>query len=466
MTSNVSEIKEIKEKEIKEIIIDTEAKSSIKIVSHQKEAFDKYIAGENIFITGPGGAGKTYTIKEIVNHAIANGKEYRVCALTGCAAVLLMCGAITLHAFAGIGLANGKIEEVVDKVLKNRHKRPNWNKTDILIVDEVSMLSLKIFKILDLIARKIKKKPNVPFGGIQLIFSGDFYQLPPVGDKDDPESMQFCFETPLWNETFKPENQIQFKTIYRQTDQKYVKILNNIRVGKITKSTIALLTECTQKTYTDESQPTILLPRRRDADIINYTKLNKLDSKTERMYKTTVVDEIELPLTSIQIDNLSLFTDKEKSYELQYLSENIMAEKEIRLRIGTIVMCVANLNLDSPTPIVNGSQGIIIGFEGDYPLVKFNNGLIQVINPHIWNSEKLPGIAIKQVPLIYAWAITIHKAQGLSLDRALIDIGAQIFECGQTYVALSRIKSLEGLYLKGFDYTKIKINKKVHMFYK
>ena len=124
----------------------------------QKLAFDKYIAGENIFITGPGGTGKTHVIKDIVEHAKANDKAYRVCALTGCAAVLLMCGAITLHAFAGIGLANGTIDYIVDKVIKNRHKRPNWHKIDILIVDEVSMLSLKIFKILDLIARKIKKK--------------------------------------------------------------------------------------------------------------------------------------------------------------------------------------------------------------------------------------------------------------------------------------------------------------------
>ena len=142
-----------------------------------------------------------------------------------------------------------------------------------------------------------------------------------------------------------------------------------------------------------------------------------------------------------------------------------MAEKEIKFRIGTAVMCVTNLNLDGPTPIINGSQGIITDFVGDYPLVKFNNGVTQIMTPHIWSSERLPGIAVKQVPLIYAWAITIHKAQGLSLDRALIDIGMQIFECGQTYVALSRIKSLEGLYLKGFDYKRIKINRKVHEFY-
>jgi len=435
--------------------------------SEQQQVFDKYINKENIFITGPGGTGKTHLIKEIVNHATETNRSFRVCALTGCAAILLMCGASTLHAFAGIGLANGAINDIVEKVIKNRYKRPNWNKIDLLIVDEVSMLSLKIFKILDLIAKKIKKRFNVPFGGIQIIFSGDFYQLPPVGDEDDPESVQFCFETPLWNETFIPEtNQITLKQIHRQTDPKYIKILNNIRVGKITTSTITTLTECTKKTYTNiETRPTILLPRRRDTDKINYNELNKLDENTEKIFNTEQVLEQDITLTPQQIQNISLFTEQEKKYEINYLMENIMAEKQIRLRIGTVVMCLANLNVEGPTPIVNGSQGIVIDYIDNYPKVKFNNGVVQVITPHVWSSERLPGIAIKQIPLIYAWAITIHKAQGLSLDNALIDIGNQIFECGQTYVALSRVKSLEGLYLKGFDYNKIKINRKVNEFY-
>ena len=278
--------------------------------------------------------------------------------------------------------------------------------------------------------------------------------------------MQFCFETPLWNETFPKGNQIEFKTIFRQSDPKYIKILNNIRTGKITNSTIATLKQCVRKTYfEDKTIPTILLPRKRDADIINYQQLYKLDVKTEKTYKTTTVLETELPLTQQEIQNFGLFTDTEKEFERNYLTDNIMAEKEIKFRIGTVVMCIANINLDNPTPIVNGSQGIITDFVGDYPLVKFNSGATQIMTPHVWYSERLRGIAIKQVPLIYAWAITIHKAQGLSLDSALIDIGRQIFECGQTYVALSRIKSLEGLYLKGFDYSRIKISKKVQEFY-
>lgn len=438
---------------------------SHELKNEQKLVFNKYIAGENIFITGPGGTGKTYLIKTIVNHAKENNKVYKVCALTGCAAILLMCNATTLHAFAGIGLGTGTIEEVVNKVIKNRKKKCNWNKIDILIVDEVSMLSLKIFIILDIIGRKIKKKPNIPFGGIQIIFAGDFYQLPPIGNEDDPQSMQFCFETTLWNETFPITNQIELKTIYRQSDPKYIKILNNLRIGKITNSTIKILQKYIDKKDRNVLRPTIILPRRRDADKINYYELNKLDEKDEKTYKMTTVPETELCLTREQYLYLSLFTNKDKQYELEYLRENIIAEKEIKIRIGTVVMCIANLNIEGPNPIINGSQGIVIDYVNELPLVKFTNGVTEVIGLHIWQSERIPGIAIKQIPLIYAWAITIHKAQGLTLERALIDIGNQIFECGQTYVALSRIKSLEGLYLKSFDYRKIKINKKVQEFY-
>jgi len=439
--------------------------------SKQQLIFDKYINKENIFITGPGGTGKTYLIKSIVAHATAHAtakeeeQRFRVCALTGCAAILLECGATTLHSFAGVGLATGTIQQVVDRVVKNRHKKVNWQKIDLLIVDEVSMLSLKFIKILDLIGRKVKKQPNKPFGGIQIIFSGDFYQLPPVGNDKDPETMQFCFETPLWNETFPRENQIQLETIFRQKDKNYVKILNGLRVGKITNNGIATLTNRVKKPDDDTLKPTTILPRRRDAEAINYREFSKLDSATEKTYKTNVVSEKDLPLTKEQYKNLELFTPQDREYELQYLTDNIMAEKELQLRIGTVVMCIINLNTESHRPIINGSQGIVVDFVDNNPVVEFTNGSKEVIAYHTWQSERLAGIAVKQLPLIYAWAITIHKAQGLTLEQAIMDIGENIFECGQTYVALSRVKSLEGLFLKSFDHKKIKINLKVKMFY-
>jgi len=415
----------------------------------QQAIFNKYIAGENIFITGPGGTGKTHLIKAIVAHEkkkkededrdedrdkdedkdgdkdgdkdedekkvlIKNKpieKTFRVAALTGCAAILLECGATTLHAFAGIGLATGTIQQVVDRVVKNRHKRLNWQKTKVLIVDEVSMLSLKLFRILDLIAKKIKKQRTTLFGGIQVIFAGDFYQLPPVGTEDDPETMQFCFETPLWNELFPLKNQIELQTIFRQTDDKYAKILNKLRVGKITNSGIATLEACVNKNMTVDTRPTILLPRRRDADALNNRELALLDKETEKSYKIKLIPKEELPLSKEQLQNLSLFTEKEREFEAQYLMDNIMAEREIKLRKGAVVMCIANLNVESHRPIVNGSQGIVVDYVDGYPLVKFSEDIIEVIGLHTWSSEKIGGIAVKQLPLIYAWAVTIHKAQ-------------------------------------------------------
>ncbi len=429
----------------------------------QQLIFDKYCNGENIFITGPGGTGKTYLIKEIVKHAKENNKAIQVCALTGCAAILLECKATTLHAFAGIGLGNGSISDVVDRVVKSRHKRPNWQKTDILIVDEVSMLSLKLFKILDLIAKRIKNKRNIPFGGMQIIFSGDFYQLPPVGNENEIETTQFCFESDMWDLLF--PNQICLDEIFRQTDEKYAKILNKLRVGKITTNAITTLEKCVGKIIKEGEEPTRLLPRRRDADALNNCELEKLDIETENIYTMKQVPEKELPLSKEQLTNLNLFTPKERSLEAQFLADNLIVEREIKLRKGAYVMCIANLNIESYRPIINGSQGIVVDFIDGYPLVKFKEDVIEVIGPHIWQSEKIPGVAIKQIPLIYGWAITIHKAQGLTLDKGYIDLGSQIFECGQTYVALSRVKSLDGLYLKSFDFTKIKINKKVKDFY-
>jgi ATP-dependent DNA helicase PIF1 len=146
--------------------------------------------------------------------------------------------------------------------------------------------------------------------------------------------------------------------------------------------------------------------------------------------------------------------------------DNINFENTVRLKVGAQVMCIANLDLDGPYPICNGSRGIVKSFGATgLPIVEFKNGAILEIGHHKWQSETIPSVAVKQIPLILAWAITIHKSQGASLDMAEIDVGHNIFECGQTYVALSRVKSLDGLYLKSFDPTRILINKKVRDFY-
>ena len=420
----------------------------------QELVFEKYINGENLFITGVGGTGKTKIIQLIANDAKEKEKKFQVCAMTGCAAVLLNCKANTLHSWAGIGLARGSINDVISRVIKSKFRRKNWNSIELLIIDEVSMLSEKLFIILDTIAKIIKKNQK-PFGGIQIIFAGDFHQLPPIGEEDDEKSINFCFESDLFDLTFK--NQILLKTIFRQKDPKYQKILSEIRTGKLKSSSLKILNKYIRDPEPDMLiKPPILLAKRKNVDYINQTELSKLE---------IVGKEYNLKEHNQDDEEKNKFTNEDKNYELRYLKNNILAEEKLVLKVGAQVMCIANIDIEGTNAIVNGSQGIVIDIKDDLPVVKFKNGEIRIIKEHLWKSEIIPGIGIKQIPLIHAWAITIHKAQGLTLESAQIDIGQNIFECGQTYVALSRLVSLEGLYLIAFCPSKIKLYKKVIEFY-
>jgi ATP-dependent DNA helicase PIF1 len=438
----------------------------MKLSPDQEEAFNAFKERKNILLTGPGGSGKTALIKRMVEFGLAENKEIQVCALTGCAAVLLRCGgAKTIHSWAGVGLASGPSGKVIERVVKSKYKRTNWNKVDVLIIDEISMMSKKLFEILDTIARKIKKKPHVPFGGIQVVFSGDFYQLPPVGNREEIETMQFCFESDRWSETI--HQVVQLTTIFRQTDLDYTKILNQIRVGKLTKSSYEKLMKRVNITAQDNNdiciKPTILLPRRKDVDFINASELMKLETEAT---KYEMAPFKEAPTSENERKKLFGISPEDIENETNFLMGNVMADKTLSLRVGAQIMCVANLDMEGPYPIVNGSQGIIVDICDGLPMVQFTDGQKRIIGWHIWQSETIPGIGIKQIPLIHAWAITIHKAQGVTLELAEIDAGSNIFECGQSYVALSRLKGLDGLFLTAFDPQKIKVNKKVQEYYK
>jgi len=439
----------------------------MELSKEQQIAFNKYVEGYNIFITGPGGTGKSELIRSIYKHAISRFKDIYVTALTGCASILLNCKAKTLHSWAGIGLANRTTEQLITKIKKNKNLKTIWKETDILVIDEVSMLSLKLFNMLNDIGKAIRKNQR-PFGGIQLIFSGDFYQLPPVGDKDDLDTQRFCFESDDWNSVFHRDCQIELKKIFRQTDDIYSTILNQIREGKIKKRSNELLLEYVgrQKDPNLVAEPTKLFPTKNKVEQINISKMSALTSE-EKEYKIKYIKDLEM--TKGQKEVRREFTDQDIQVELDFLSSNLMCEKEIKLKIGAQVMCIINIKSESGDEILvcNGSQGIVTGFSEviGYPKVKYNNGVHRVMTPHTWISDKIPGIGVSQVPLILSWALTIHKSQGATLDAAEIDVGSGIFECGQTYVALSRVKSLNGLYLTSFDVSRIRINKKVKEFY-
>jgi ATP-dependent DNA helicase PIF1 len=446
----------------------------------QQLCFKKYLNGENLFITGPGGSGKSFLIKNIVKHAEANKKNIKICALTGCAAILLECKATTLHMFSGIGFANKKNEDIVYELFTTKkYKLKNWRNLEILIIDEVSMMSLKILLLLDLIAKKFYRNNN-PFGGLQVIFTGDFYQLSPVCNSLlEKEEAMFCFEHDLWNQLFAEENQIVLKTIFRQKDETLLKILKYIRKGQITPSTRAALETRIFNTselnlIKKDKILTILSPIKRNVEQINLKEYLKLDKSLEE--QEYVIDYIDLYIKYDEDEDedekknlfaLLLKSNEQLKKDYDFLASNILAEKCLKLKIGTHVMCIANINLNGELQIANGSQGIIVDFNNKkMPYVKFNNIEEPIlIDYYIWKSEFNKRVGVMQLPLIYSWAITIHKSQGLTLENAIIDIGSNIFADGQTYVALSRVKSLEGLYLTSFDCSKIKCNPLVKKFY-
>jgi ATP-dependent DNA helicase PIF1 len=465
----------------------------------QRTIFDSYKYKENIFITGPGGCGKSFLIKKILNDALENKKKISITAMTGCASILLGKYAKTLHSWAGIGIANKNDDIIATQIELNTYKKQNWLKTEILIIDEVSMMSKRLFNLLDYIGKKVRKSSK-PFGGIQVIFCGDFYQLPPVGNEGDIDSFKFCFQSELWDETF--DSQYILDKTYRQTDEDYINILNQIREGKLNNYYFNILKKRVNLKYNDNMpiKPVILHPTKKSVDIVNQNEMDKLNSEEKKIrYRINLlIPEIVemkemLELTNIEnemIDNenilqkinyleknglLAKLNSKIKQDSPKYpnikqlisglffIQKNTNFQFERTYKIGAQVMCTKNIDLE--TGIYNGSVGIIKDIKENMIFVRFNNGSEKWISYHSTQIESLPQVEFQQIPLILAWGITIHKSQGATLDYAEIDVGSSIFAEGQTYVALSRVRSLDGLYLKSLDKQKIKVNSDVIKFY-
>lgn len=444
--------------------------------TEQKYALQQFQQGQNLFITGPGGTGKTQLIKQFVEYMKTRNMSYQVCAMTGCAAVLLKCCAKTLHSWSGIKLGKGETQKILNSILRNKKVVESWRVVRVLIVDEVSMMSQKIFELCDLIGRQVRKVSK-PFGGVQLIFTGDFFQLPPVGDKDgDPTTSNFCFQSKNWFSTFPLENHIELKTIFRQNDPTYINILLQIRRGELDEESANTLKQYVRRPVKDENGyvPTKLFAVRSKTDFVNSSMYAKIEDE-EFAYSHIERTDCALWLDSqrpFDIESRRVcerLTSEEKTHLITQYKNNANISENITLKKGALVMCTYNVDVE--VGICNGSQGVIIDFvkssKNDcmIPIVAFNNGIRCAIDYQFYQSEEFPCLAIGQIPLCLAWALTIHKIQGATLKDADIDLGNSIFEYGQSYVGLSRIQSLDGLYLSAFVPHRIKANPLVREFY-
>lgn len=443
----------------------------------QKYALDLFKRGENVFLSGPGGTGKTKLIECFVQHCVQHNIKHQVCALTGCATILLpkMCNARTIHSWSGIRLCKGENAKIVENALKYKKNKSNWKSIRVLIIDEVSMMSLKVFNVLNEIAKRAQFN-STPFGGIQVVFVGDFYQLPPVSSQEDVDSEKFCFESPLWSQLFPLNNVVLLKTIFRQDDPKYKEILLQIRESTLTAENSDLLETYVNREF-DPSKyngivPTKLYPTRYKTEQLNEKMFSQLKGKCfqfqyiAKLNCKTHLDSNQ-PLSVNHLMKCSNISQQMKEFEVRQLMNSSSYPDILYLKVGAVVMCTINLDMDNG--ICNGSQGIITNIletaQGPVPEVTFVNGIKKQISIQYRQSEDYPSIAVGQIPLTLAWALTIHKIQGATLNMATIDVGSQIFECGQTYVALSRVKSLDGLYLSAFNSDRIKTNAFVKSFY-
>jgi ATP-dependent DNA helicase PIF1 len=449
----------------------------------QAFAYHKFTNGENLFITGPGGSGKTQLIHSFIDYCNLMKIEVSVCALTGCAAVLLNKNAKTIHSWSGIKLANGTTQSIIEKVFRNELAVNNWKRVQVLIIDEISMMSVKILDLLEQIARGVRKTGAV-FGGIQVVFTGDFYQLPPIGNINEPTSCQFCFQSKKWNKIFSTENSsIILKTIFRQKDPVFQNILNEIRVGELSDENASILQSRVGCEHNGDEIYTRLFPIKSKVDIINKHNFEKLDVQeyTQEMFikrNCKFYIDSRLPIIDDVLDRCNSLSMNEMEFEIKRLASLMPTDETVKMKLGAIVMLTFNVDVENG--LCNGSQGIIVDilkkqtikehpglFNNlvNIPVVRFNNGIVCSITPRIWQSEDYPCICVGQLPLILAWALTIHKSQGASLDFAEVDAGSSIFEYGQTYVGISRVRSLNGLYLTNFHQKRIKAHPLVKSFY-
>lgn len=388
----------------------------------QATALEILKSGANVFLTGEPGAGKTHTINQYIAWLRENGIYPAVTASTGIASTHI--DGSTIHSWAGIGvhreLTDVQIEAIMDKPWV-------YNKilsTRVLIIDEISMLDAVTLDDVERVISKIKAQfmSNEPFGGIQVIFVGDFFQLPPVTTEKTP--VRFAFEASSWDRA-KPVF-CYLDEQHRQEDDEFLAILTKMRQGKLDPSHVERL-KSTRNNIGKEIV-TRLYTHNAAVDSINTNELAKLNTE-KRVYG---------------------MESSGNPYLVSVLKKNCLSPEILKLKIGAVVMFTRN-NFDEG--YVNGTLGTVVAYSNDgFPVVETKQGQRIVARYAEWRIQegRETAASVSQVPLRLAWAITVHKSQGMSLDRAIVDL-SKAFEFGQGYVALSRVRSLAGLQLEGLN---------------
>lgn len=422
----------------------------------QKAGFELMSRGGNVFLTGDAGTGKSYLLHQFIKKSKYKYKDIAVTSTTGVSAQLLK--GQTLHSWAGVGLGTKSASSLIKIIRSNNNKLMAWLTTKVLIIDEVSMLSGTLFNKLNLIGKDLRNN-NRPFGGIQIIVVGDFHQLPVIQKINGYHD--FCFKSSSWEEC--NFNIINLKTIVRQQlNREFTSILQNIRKGMITDNIKDKLNsriidkKKKDEIESNEIKPTILYSTNKNIDMENKKKLKELLISTKQRAK----------IFKLKIDELKV---KDNNNHDEFIEKLIKPIKRISLAIGAQVMLTKNIN----SKLVNGSRGVVKDFNIDRkqklitPLVKFNH--VEELYPvdaycYEYENDHIK-LYYSQIPLKLAWATTIHKSQGSTLDMAIINL-SNIFEYGQAYVALSRIRDFNDLYIEGkINFRQFKTHPEVLEFY-
>lgn len=402
----------------------------IVVYMQQSDALTILKMGHSVFLTGEAGTGKTHVLREYISYLKKHDITPAVTASTGIAATHI--GGRTIHSWSGLGIKDAIGVDDLERMEQKKHLWDRYQETDVLIIDEVSMLSAEFISMLDRVARHMRRNEE-PFGGMQVVLSGDFFQLPPV--VKNGSEICYAFESYSWQEC----NPVvcYLTQQYRHGDEQFLSLLSAIRNREVDDDVRDILKRRSEALPDDHEHLTRLFTHNVDVDDVNEKQLDALDGHASHY-------DVE--------------TSGRKRY-VESLMRGCLAPEKLRLKEGAEVMFIKN---DPAGKYVNGTRGTVVSTDGMAPTVMTRDGRKITATPESWRREndgkKLA--EIKQVPLRLAWAITVHKSQGMTLDEAAIDL-SKSFVPGQGYVALSRVRSLDGLYLHGFNRTALSIEGKV-----